>query len=112
MAKNRRLDKALHLSLPVPAGVLSGEPVSVGAFRGLAITDRRADGTATIWLDGSADYTVTGAVASVGLPIYITSARALNTTATDNQLFGYSLGTKAAAAGPLEVAHLNGPAQV
>lgn len=112
MAKNRRLDKALHLSLPVPTGVKSGEPVAVGALRGLAITDRRADGTATVWLDGSADYTVTGAVATVGLPIYITSARALNTTATDNQLFGYSLGTKAAAAGPLEVAHLNGPAQV
>ena len=112
MAKNLRLDDALHITLPVPSGVKSGEPVAVGAFRGLAIIDRDADGESTIWLNGSAEYTVTGAVASVGLPIYITSARVLNTTATDNQLFGYSLGTKAAAAGPLEVAHLNGPAQV
>lgn len=112
MAKNRRLNDALHITLPVPAGVKSGEPVAVGAFRGQAITDRDAAGEATVWLDGSAEYTVTGAVGTVGLPIYITSARALNTTATDNQLFGYALGTKAAAAGPLEVVHLNGPAQV
>lgn len=110
MAKNRRLPKALHIDLAVPSGVKSGEPVAVGAFRGLAITDRGADGRATVWLDGSAEFTVTGAVTSEGLPIYITSARALNTTATDNKLFGYSLGTKAAAAGPLEVALLNGPA--
>ena len=111
MAKNRRLPKATHISLPVPSGVKSGEPVAVGAFRGLAITDRDADGTATLWIDGSAEYEVTGAVASVGLPVYITSARALTTTSTDNQLFGFALGTKTAAAGPLEVAHLNGPAQ-
>lgn len=111
MAKNMRLPEALHIELPVPAGVLSGEPVAVGAWRGIAQTDRDAEGNATVWINGSATITVTGAVATVGLPIYITSARAGSTTATDNTLIGYSLGTKAAAAGPLEVGLLNGPAQ-
>jgi len=112
MAKNMRLPEALHIELPVPAGVLSGEPVAVGAWRGVAQTDRDANGNATVWINGSAELTVDGAVATVGLPVYITSARALNTTATGNTLFGYSLGTKAAAAGPLEVGLLNGPATV
>ena len=111
MAKNMRLPEALHISLTVPEGVKSGEPVAVGAFRGVAQTDRDANGRATVWLNGSATLDVTGAVASEGLPIYITSDRALVTTDTDNKLFGYSLGTKAAAVGPLEVALLNGPAQ-
>lgn len=111
MAKNMRLPKALHIELPVPAGVLSGQPVAVGAYRGVAQTDRDAAGNATVWLDGSAELTVSGAVASVGLPIYITAARVLNTTAAGNVLFGFSLGTKAAADGPLEVSLLNGPAQ-
>lgn len=112
MAKNMRLPQALHISLPVPAYVKSGDPVAVGAFRGIAQIDREADGTATIWMDGSANVTVTGAVASIGLPIYITPATgALGIVATDNVLFGFSLGTKAAAAGVLEVALLNGPAQ-
>lgn len=112
MAQNMRLGKALHISLPVPAYVKSGSPVAVGAFRGVAQNDRDADGTATIWMDGSADLEVTGAVASVGLPIYIKVATGvLDVVATDNVLFGHSLGTKAAAKGILEVALLNGPAQ-
>lgn len=113
MAKNMRLPEALHISLPVPAYVKSGDPVAVGAFRGVAQINREADGTATIWMNGSAELQVTGAVASIGLPIYITPATgALGVVATDNVLFGYALGTKAAAVGPLEVALLNGPAQV
>lgn len=113
MAKNMSLPKALHIELPVPAYVKSGSPVAVGAFRGVAQTDREADGNATVWLDGSTIQEVTGAVASFGLPIYITAADGkLSTTAADNLLFGHALGTKAAAAGPLEIALLNGPAQV
>ncbi|VXA92510.1 DUF2190 family protein [Citricoccus sp. K5] len=112
MAKNMRLPEALHISLPVPAYVVPGSPVAVGAFRGIAQTERFPDGTATVWLNGSADVTVTGAVANVGDPVYITAATgALTTTATDNLLFGFALATKAAAAGPVEVSLLNGPAQ-
>lgn len=125
MAKNMKLPNALHIELPVPTGTVAGEIVKVGAFRGIAQTDREADGNATVWIDGSAEVTVDGAVATVGLPIYIagngaTLRASTATTAKDdgaatpvpNTLIGYSLGTKAAAAGPLEVALLNGPAQV
>lgn len=113
MAKNMRLPEALHIELPVPAGVLSGQAVAVGAWRGVAQTDRDADGNATVWLNGSATLDVAGAVATVGLPIYLVPAdRTLTATATGNTLFGYSLGTKAAATGPLEIGLLNGPAQV
>lgn len=122
MAKNMKLPDALHIELPVPANTVAGEIVKAGAFRGIAQTDREADGTATVWINGSAEVQVDGAVANYGLPIYIvgdaTSLRAATaTTAADtggttpvpNTLIGYSLGTKAAAVGPLEVALLNGP---
>lgn len=112
MAKNMSLPKALHIELPVPSGVKSGNPVAVGAFRGVAQTDRDENGNATVWLDGSTIQTVTGAVASVGLPIYIKTDRTLTATAADAVLFGHALGTKAAADGPLEIALLNGAAQV
>ena len=118
MAKNMRLPEALHIELPVPASTVSGDIVAVGAFRGIAQTDRDANGNATVWLNGSATVTVDNAVATVGLPIYITgtgaSLRANTATATaaGNTLIGHSLGTKAAASGPLEVVLLNGPAQV
>lgn len=111
MAKNGNKPKALHIDLPVPEGVKSGEPVSVGSVRGVAQTDRDERGNATVWLDGSWDLTVTGALATVGLPVYIAANRTLSTTATGNSLFGIALATKAAAAGPVEVAPI-GYAQV
>jgi predicted RecA/RadA family phage recombinase len=118
MAKNMRLPEALHIELAVPASTVSGDIVVVGAFRGIAQTDRDVNGRATVWLNGSTVQTVTGAVASEGLPIYITGtggnlrAQAATTTATGNTLIGYSLGTKAAADGPLEIALAHGPVQV
>lgn len=112
MAKNMRLPEALHITLPVPAGTVSGQPVAVGAWRGVAQTDRDTDGTATVWINGSTEQDVAGAVATQGLPIYLASDGTLTATATGNTLFGYSLGTKAAATGPLEIGLLNGPAQV
>lgn len=118
MAKNMLLPEALHIELPVPANTKSGDLVAVGAWRGVAQTDREADGNATVWINGSTEQTVSGAVATVGLPIYIVGtgaslrANSATTTATGNTLVGYSLGTKAAADGPLEIGLLNGPAQV
>lgn len=118
MAKNMRLPQALHIELPVPANTKSGEIVVAGAFRGIAQTDRDAAGNATVWIDGSAEVTVSGAVASVGLPVYIAGvgaslrASSATTTATGNTLVGWTLGTKAAADGPLEIVLANGPVQV
>jgi predicted RecA/RadA family phage recombinase len=117
MAKNMRLPEALHLELPVPVGTLSGDIVAIGAWRGIAQTDRDVDGNATVWVNGSATITVDNAVATVGLPIYIAGtgvslrATTATATATANTLIGYSLGTKAAASGPLEVGLCNGPSQ-
>lgn len=117
MAKNMRLPDALHIELAVPAGTVSGDLVVVGAFRGVAQTDRDANGRATVWLNGSTTQTVSGAVATEGLPIYIVGtggnlrANTATTTATGNTLIGWSLGTKAAADGPLEIALAHGPVQ-
>jgi predicted RecA/RadA family phage recombinase len=117
MAKNMRLPEALHIELPVPAGTVSGDLVAVGAFRGVAQTDRDANGNATVWLNGSTTQVVSGAVATVGLPVYIAGtgaslrAQIATTTATANTLIGWTLGTKAAADGPLEIALAHGPFQ-
>jgi predicted RecA/RadA family phage recombinase len=102
--KNQRYTNAKHIEVTFPYARLSGEPVRVGSICGVAVKDTANGERGTIWLDGSYDLTVTGAVASEGLPVYITAAGALNTTATGNYRFGTALGTKAAAAGPLEVA--------
>lgn len=104
MAKNQRYTNALHISVPAPYDVASGAPVRVGSICGVAQIAALSGEPVTIWLDGSHDLTVTGALATVGLPVYITAAGALNVTATGNYLFGIALGTKAAAAGPVEVA--------
>jgi predicted RecA/RadA family phage recombinase len=95
---------ALHISVPAPRDVKSGDPVRVGSICGVAQIDAKSGEKVTIWLDESHDLTVTGALATVGLPVYITSAGALNATFTGNYLFGIASGTKAAAAGPVEVA--------
>jgi predicted RecA/RadA family phage recombinase len=105
MARNEIYHDADRLSLPVPPGVKSGEPVLVGPLPGVAATNRDdATGEATVWMCGAWDLDVTGAVAGYGLPIYITTTRTLTATATGNKLFGYSLGTKGAGTGPLTVA--------
>lgn len=102
--KNQRYTNAKHIEVTFPYARVSGEPVRVGGICGVAVTDVANGARGTVWLDGSYDLTVTGAIASEGLPVYITSTGALNTTATGNYLFGIALGTKAAAAGPVEVA--------
>lgn len=104
MAKNQRYaTTAQHIALPAPYAVKSGDPVAVGGFKGIALTDAAKDAKLTIWLDASWDVTVTGAT-KPGDTVYITPAGALNVTAAGNQPWGLALGTKAAAAGVVEVA--------
>lgn len=107
MALNEVFRDADHLSLPVPASTGSGAPVRIGGLNGVTQTARGEGGNesthATVWLKGAHSFDVAFAVSNVGDPIYITSANALAGTATDNQLFGHALSTKAAAAGPLIV---------
>lgn len=117
MAKNEIFRDADHLSLPVPTGTVSGDPVKVGDLVGVAETDRATatnfgggnpDGNATVWLKGAHKLTVDGAITAVGQAVYYvgdgTSRSAqLTATATDNTLFGHALETKAAAAAPINV---------
>lgn len=105
MAKNGKYPNALHISVPAPYAVASGAPVRVGSICGVAQLDALSGAVVPVWLDGSWEVQVTGAVATVGLPVYITAAGALNTTAAGNYLFGIALSTKAGATiGPVEVA--------
>ena len=128
MATNEIFRGADHLSLPVPAGKKSGDPVRVGGLNGVCQTDRantgvavlNADGTpntaynpgggnpdgyATVWLKGAHEFQgVAFAVAAIGDPVYILAdGSALTGTASGNNLFGHALTTKTAAAGPLVV---------
>jgi predicted RecA/RadA family phage recombinase len=106
VAKNRRLSGTMRTrTLPVLAGVLSGSPVIVGMLPGVALTDRDASGNATVQLDGVFEVSVTGAVASVGLPIYITSSTYALVVAPGAgiQLFGHAQETKGAGAGLIDV---------
>lgn len=105
MATNVHYAKGDNLSLPVPAGTTSGDPVHIGGLNGVAMTSisegGNPTGSASVQLVGVFDLEVTGAVAAVGDPVYI-DAGALNVTNT-NPMFGHALATKAAAAGVIPV---------
>ncbi|MFC0673545.1 capsid cement protein [Brachybacterium hainanense] len=103
MARNEQFRHANHISLPVPAGTASGDPVRVGILNGVAQTNvataddwagGNALGHATVWLDGSHVLPVAGAVTEVGAPIYIADG-SLSATA-GGALYGAALATQAA----------------
>jgi predicted RecA/RadA family phage recombinase len=105
MAKNEVYEEAENLNLPVIAGTVSGSPVIVGMLPGVALTNRDAAGNSVVTTEGAYNVSVTGAIANVGLPVYITSATyALGVApGVGIQLFGHALATKAAAAGVIPV---------
>lgn len=105
MAKNEHLRHANHVSLPVPAGTTSGDPVRVGILNGVAQTNRASStdwaggnksGEATVWLDGSHHLEVTGAIAAVGDAVYILDDGSLAAAQTATEpVFGAALATQA-----------------
>src|SRR4051812_26030166 len=106
MAKNRVYEDGEALSVPVIAGTVSGSPVIVGMLPGVAITNRDSNGNASCKLgDGVWNVSVTGAIASVGLPVYITSATYALVVAPGAgiQLYGHAMATKGAGAGTIAV---------
>ena len=107
MSRNEVFRDADHLSLPVPAGIVTGEPVRVGDLVGVTETGegegRNAEGYASVALHGAFDLVVDGAVSEVGGRVYITAGRTLTTTATGNFGFGFALETKGAGAGVVPV---------
>lgn len=112
MAFNEVFKVGNNISLPVPAGTASGDPVRVGGLNGVAQTDvavagdlagLNRDGYASIKLDGAHQLQVTGTVAP-GAPVYIDSDLALSNVALGNSLFGHALTTKTVEpAGPVTV---------
>jgi predicted RecA/RadA family phage recombinase len=105
MAINEVFDDADDITLPVPAYVVSGSPVIVGMIPGVATTGRDANGNATVRTVGAHNVSVTGAIASVGLPVYITSATGALVVAPGAgiQLYGHALATKGSGAGVIPV---------
>lgn len=106
MALNEVFRDGDHLSLPVTANTPAGSPVIVGSIVGVTETAEgeggNPDGYATVWTKGVHDITVTGTVAAIGAPVYITAGYAVNVTNT-NTLYGYALETKGASAGVIRV---------
>jgi hypothetical protein len=93
------------ISLPVPAGTRTGDPVKVGGFIGVAETDRtevvsgkqyggvgNPDGYASVAIDGCYALATTDAVSAAATPIYITGSGpfTLTTTSSGNTLFGHT----------------------
>lgn len=114
-------DRAEVLSLPVPDGLSKGDAVRVGGLNGVLVSDRKPTsetttdttgpayaggnkaGNASVKLIGAHDFTVAFAISNIGDPVYIDGDNALTATATDNDLFGHALSTKAATSGLLIV---------
>lgn len=126
MAKNQVFKFVDVLSLPVPEGTESGDPVVLNAaagWVGVAETDRGEEGTptgpntvssisaynggnlngyASVALKGAYRLDVTGAVDPLD-PVYITSSGTLTATAGTNVRFGFALTTKGSGTGPVTV---------
>jgi hypothetical protein len=116
MARNEVFRDADHLSLPVPDGTKSGDPLRIGGLNVVAETDvadaaaavsdivgppfnTNPDGFASCWLKGAHDFPVEFAITNIGDPVYITAANELTEVATGNSLYGHALSTKTASAG-------------
>lgn len=95
---------SINLTLPVPAGTVSGNPVEIVDLHGVVLDDRDADGNATVKcpLAYVADLLVTAknnggnSAVAVGDKLYYDAAEnpdELNKDVTNGKLFGYALET-------------------
>lgn len=106
MAKNQRYTHNHHIALTALKDVKSGDPVKIGQYVGVVKFDAKAGERVTVWLDGSYDVPVTGAVTE-GQMVYIkASDNTLTATASGNFPFGVANTAKPAGAGTAEVAPL------
>lgn len=104
MAMNQRYDRFQHIRVTAPTGgVESGDPVRVGALAGVAKFTAAAGEPVTIWLDGSYNIEVAGALTE-GQVVYITSAGALTATAGTNHPWGVAVIAKGTGTAVTEVA--------
>ena len=102
--KNQRYTENKHIALTAVAAVEAGAPVKIGQYVGVALNKAAIGEKVTVWLDGSYDVTVTGAIATEGAIVYIKTDNTLTTTRAAAFEFGVANGTKGAGAGVIEVA--------
>lgn len=121
MAKNEVYRDGVDVPMPVPDAANgdttggTGRPLRIGGLNCVQVSPKTVDeetdysggnytGYASVDFHGAHKFpvTVSGGALKAGQPIYITSANALVTVATDNNLFGHSL----------EEGHPNGVQQV
>ena len=90
MALNEIFKAGTSISLPVPDGTESGDPIRVGVLNGVAIVDEgtgsNAAGYASVDMFGGHVFKIPGA--AVGNAVYIDSNGDLTLTATNNKLWG------------------------
>ena len=107
MSTTHKFSPRFTRTLAVASGTVSGAPVIVGSLTGVALTDRDADGEATVGFGGVAELAVaTTTTIALGGPVYITSAGAVTAASAGNTLFGYALQAKGSTAGeviPIEL---------
>lgn len=102
MAKNQKYLENKHIALTADKDYTSGQPVAIGAYRGVALVDAKKDERLTVWLDGSWTIDVAGALTE-GQVVYLNGNGALTATA-GTTVWGVSNQAKAAGTGPAEVA--------
>ena len=103
MAKNQKYPENKHIALTADKPYKSGDPVAIGAYRGVALIDAEKDQRVTVWLDGSWEIDVDGALTE-GQVVYLKSAGGLTATEGTNKVWGVSNQAKATGTGPAEVA--------
>lgn len=114
MATNRLYERGRYLSLTPtdPSSPTSGDPVVVGSLPGVALTDARADGTATVQTDGVFTLPVlgesggTGTAVSAGDTVYYSGGTISPDSAGTR--FGYALEAVASGATstiPVKIGH-------
>lgn len=99
MATNRVRETGNRLSLPVPDGTESGDPLVIGELPCVAVTDADAwtEGAASVQTDGTFRFPVKGEgpggneAVSVGEIVYIDTDGEMNTDETNGKRFGYAL---------------------
>jgi predicted RecA/RadA family phage recombinase len=98
MALNEVYTNANELVLPVASTVKSGDLVQVGQIVGVAqndaVTGEDGNTYATLKLNGVFRLTTSVAV-TVGAAVYLTSAGAVNVTASGNKFIGHAVTAKA-----------------
>ncbi|WCE39127.1 DUF2190 family protein [Brevibacterium sp. BDJS002] len=102
MAKNQKYPENKHIALTADKDYKSGQPVAIGAYRGVALIDAAEGDRVTVWLDGAWEIDVAGALTE-GQVVYLTGSNGLTATANANA-WGVSNQAKATGTGPAEVA--------